>query len=505
MITFTEKHPDQILGQLACFDRLIIQGTFPDICHPQAITNFFFTYGIRIFDFKNWAAPLRDMINNNAKSISEKYNIEIEFIRKKNFRKEERIKEILTKRGYHPGLVHIFSAMESCTAFKPWHDKSTHKTFLKYDSGRCLHYYFYFVDKNIGLCYLRIPTWVPFRLQFYFNGHNWLARQLDKSNIGYKQVENAFVSIDNFESAQFIADSFSVKELHKVLNSYAAKLCPVMSLFKSGIHWSVMQAEYATDIIFKNRNSLAPIYEELVRTLSHAIKPDNLCMFLGKKLSPLFEGELNEQFQTRIQGHSIRYYMAKNGIKMYDKFGMILRIETFSNDISFFKHLRKVEHRDGSCSNKIANMRKTIFSLPDLAKVMFACNRRYIEFLSCVEDPTSGIKKVNKISATVRKNGRSFRGFNLFNSDDEIVFRTIAQGEAQCFGFRNANLRTALGKTTGQISGILRRLRTHGLIKKAPMSYKYYLTSFGRQVVSTSLKLKEMFIIPAMRGSIQFA
>jgi hypothetical protein len=61
--------------------------------------------------------------------------------------------------------------MEPCASYKPWHDKKTHKTFLKPDSGKCLHYYFYFIVADLGLCYLRVPTWAPFRLQFYCNGH----------------------------------------------------------------------------------------------------------------------------------------------------------------------------------------------------------------------------------------------------------------------------------------------------------------------------------------------
>jgi hypothetical protein len=500
MTGFIERHSDNILGQLSCFDRIIIQGTLPDICYPGAITSFFYRSGIRIFDFKQWASPMRDVINESTRSIASDNGLEIEFIRKRNFRKEERVEEIIAERGDHPGLVHIFSAMETCTAFKPWHDKKSHKTFFKYDSGRCLHYYFYFIDKEYGLCYLRVPTWAPFRLQFYCNAHNWLSRQLDKKNIGYEQIENAFFQIDNFEKAQRISDSFSVKKFHKMLVRYSLKFCPVISQFNSGLHWSVMQAEYATDIVFKNREGLAPVYEELVRTLSHAVKPDNIAMFLGKRLDPRYDGELGGKFSTRIEGHSIRHFMGKNGIKMYDKFGQILRIESFSNDISFFKHHRRVEHRDGTSSYQVANMRKTIYSLPDLMGVMFGCNRRYIEFISAIDDPTNGIKKVNKISRPVRKNGRSFRGFNLFNEEDEAVLRAIAQGGAQGFGIRNFILRKMLNKTTGQISHILRRLRNHGLIKKVSKSYKYYLTSLGRKVTATSLKLKEMVVIPILRG-----
>lgn len=505
MLQFCERHDDKIAGTIACFDRVIVQGTLPDICHPAAITAYFNSQGVRIFDFKQWAAPMRDEIKDTLEGLAKENDLDIEFVRKQNVRKEQRVKEILTERGEHPGIVHIFSAMESCTAFKPWHNKQTHATYFQWDSGRCLHYYVYFIDKEFGLCYLRIPTWAPFRLQFYCNGHNWLARQLDKKGIGYEQIENAFVRIDDFEKAQKMADQFPVKRLHDLLDRVAREFCPVLSRFRSGVHWSIMQAEYATDIVFTDRQTLAPIYEELVRTLCHAVKPDQVAMFLGKPLDRRYEGTLDGQFSTRIEGHSIRHHMGKNGIKMYDKLGCILRIETFTNDVTFFRHHRRVEHHDGTYSYQTANMRKTIYSLPDLAELMRACNRRYLDFLSAIDDPTNGIDKLNKVSQPVKESGRSYRGFNLFSPDDEMTLRAIAQGDVQSFGLRNGQLRQTLGKTAGQVSRILKRLRNHGLIKKVGNTYKYYLTSLGRQVVATSLKLKELFIIPNLRGEMRCA
>ena len=57
---------------------------------------------------------------------------------------------MLVVRGDRPGLVHIISAMEACNTYKPWHDKQTHRTFLRPDTGKCLHYYFYFIDAELG-------------------------------------------------------------------------------------------------------------------------------------------------------------------------------------------------------------------------------------------------------------------------------------------------------------------------------------------------------------------
>jgi hypothetical protein len=128
-------------------------------------------------------------------------------------------------------LVHVISAMETCDAYKPWHDKQTHKTCPRPDSGKCLHYYFYFMDAEPGLVYPRVPTWSPFRLQFYCNGHSWLARQLTAAGIGFTAADNAFVRIDDGHRARELADGFSPDRLHRVLDRYAAQCCPVLEVF----------------------------------------------------------------------------------------------------------------------------------------------------------------------------------------------------------------------------------------------------------------------------------
>jgi hypothetical protein len=360
----TDRYATQIRGALSCFDRVLITGTLPAICHAQALTRELNRRRIRIFDFTQFAEPLRDAIRDNAERVARENGLGIEFIRKIGaFRKEDRIQEILAERGTHPGLVHIFSAIETCASFQPWHDKRSGKTFLKPDTGKCLHYYFYFIDSDLGLCHLRVPTWAPFRLQFCMNGHNWLASRLKRLKIGFKLVDNAFVDIDDFERAQQIADRLKPQTLHRKLDRFARQFCPAASEFTGGYHWSLMQIEYATDIVFKRRDDLAPLYDHLVRTSVHAVRAEHVATFLGKKLDPRYLGEVGNDFNTRIQGTRIRHQMGPVALKMYDKFGCVLRIETVANDVSFFKHHRTVEHRDGSSEAKLAPVRKTIYSL----------------------------------------------------------------------------------------------------------------------------------------------
>lgn len=144
-------------------------------------------------------------------------------------------------------------------------------------------------------------------------------------------------------------------------------------------------------------------------------------------------------------------------------------------------------------------MQKTIYSLPALRELLEAANRRYLEFLSAIEDPRNGRDKLEKLSQAVRQAGRSYPGFNFFDADDEMLFRVIARGEFHISGMQNKTLRRFLhGNNSGQVSRLLKRLRLHGLIKKVGRTYKYYLTQFGKEVITTGLKLKELVAIPQL-------
>ncbi len=191
--------------------------------------------------------------------------------------------------------------------------------------------------------------------------------------------------------------------------------------------------------------------------------------------------------------------MGPVSIKMYDKLGLVLRIETTVNKVSFFKHYRKVEHRNGTQSKKFAQMKKGIYSLSPLRELLSAANQRYLQFISAIDDMTAGVKKLNKLSNRIVKNDRPYKGFDFFSDDDQKLFEIIFKGEFNISGFQNKNIRQFLdNKNSGQISRLLKRLHVHGLIKKIGHTYKYYLSRFGQQVISMGLKLKELVIIPGL-------
>jgi len=499
MELLTERYADSIQLVLSCYDRMVLTGTLVDFGHAVVATRELRRRKIRVFDFPTFANTIREALRGHAEAVAAAHGLTIQFVRSANVRKEALIQEILGKRGTAPGLVHILSVMEECPSFKPWHDPATHRTFLRPQRGKCLHYYFYFIDEEFGLCYLRVPTWAPFPVQLYCNGHSWLAQQLTKRDIAFTLADNVFLAIADAKRAQRLVHHFSVKRLHQRLTRAVRTYCPsILNAFDRGYHWSVRQLEFATDVVFRQPTDLAPLYDRLVRTAIHAVQADQVATFLGRKLHGNYQGEVGNHFHTRIQGTRIKHHMGEAALKMYDKFGRVLRLETVANNVSFFKHHRRVEHRDGTWEWKVASVRKSIYSLPALADLMGAANRRYLEFLSTLDDAPGGAKHLARVTTPAREGDRTYRGFNFLAPDDAAVLRTLLRGEFNISGFQNKHLRQHLARDARQVSQVLKRLRTHGLIKKVGRTYKYYLTVLGRTVAATVAKLREFVLIPAL-------
>ncbi len=497
--SLTDRYDDRIGGVLSCYDRVVITATLPGVCYADGMTRYLHANAIRIFDYPQFAMKLRDQVRDCAASLASEAGVMIEHIAKSHIRKEEVVSRVLAHRGDHPGLVHIISAMEACDAYQPWHDKQTHKTFIRPDSGKCLHYYFYFLDAAFGLIYLRVPTWCPFRLQFYCNGHNWLAAKLAAEGIGYTMVDNAFVRINDWPRAQVLADSLSPDQLHRTLDHYAARCCPVSEVFGQSFHWSLMQVEYATDLAFRSTATLGPLYDQLIRETVLSVKAEQIATFLGRQITPQLAQEIGSQFSTRIEGTCVKHRFGKCSIKMYDKAGIVLRIETTTNEVSFFKHHRKVEHRNGPPTRALAAVKKSIYSLIDLREILFGCNRRYLAHLSALDDFSAGVRALGRLTAPRAVDGKTVKGINFFDPGDGALLQALQNPRVNIAGIRRADLLPGLGMfSPTRLSRQLRRLLDIGVIKRVAGTYRYYLTKAGRAAAAAAGRLIEATIIPAL-------
>src|ERR1051325_1739390 len=375
------RYGDAIEGQLRCFDRVIVHGLLVDVCTPGALANYLLRSGRRPADLEAFALPLNNQIRDNAILLAREHGVKIEYVQRKNFRFEDRVAAILKERGTHPGLVHIFSAKERATVFETRKSKQTGHVTLVQRSGCCVHYYFYLIHEQLGLVYVRVPTWLPFRVQIYLNGHELLARQLDRQNIAYEKIDNAFIHIASWARAQALADSFEPKQLHRWLDELARTYCPPLEQFPRCYHWSFMQAEYAWDVVFKDPATMANLFETLSREAIHTVRAEDVGRFLGKRLPHGHDTRVDSDLGRRVDSFRLRHHMGPTGLKFYTKHHRIFRLECTTNDVSFFQHYREVVHNNGTKEMKVAAMKKSIYSLEALRVVMLAALRRYLEWL----------------------------------------------------------------------------------------------------------------------------
>ena len=500
---FLKKYSNKIEGAISCIDRIIISGTLSRWGYSHEMQSYLFTNNIRVFDFPKFGKECNDQIRNQVETIAKQNNISIEHIRSpQKFNKELNIKRIIEERGNHPGIVHIYTSMEITDSYMPHYDKATNKATLRIRTTKCSHYYIYFIDKYLGLGFLRIPTWLPCRVQFYFNSHNYLAYKLQKNNIDFEMQDNAFTKISDYQKAQKLSDNLRAEDLHQWLDKIISQYIPFLEQTSQVYRWTLTQTEYSTDIIFKNPEYFRLLYEEIILKSIHSVKPENIATFFSRKLAANYTQEVGTKYNKQIQGTRIKHFMGANNIKMYDKASNVLRVETTVNKITEFKVFREVLTQTGQSVKKFASMKKSIYSLHDLTKLCQSSNARYLDFISSFEDNSQGMKNLLKISKKETDKNRSYREFNFFNENDAEILTALTSGEFNINGFRNKNIReNKILKNkynSAQMSRIIKRLHVFGLIKKVKNSFKYYLTKFGKKVISAGLIVKEFNIIPAL-------
>jgi hypothetical protein len=495
----TERYRGQISGELGCYDRVIIRGTPGIFAYADGITSFFFTRSWKIFDYASIFKPVTDGIIENVKQMAASNNVEIEYVRKVgSFRKEDKVAKILEARGNKPGLVHIFSQLELCNTYDPWYDKQQKKAYFKYAQTKRLCYYIYFMDKTLGLCYIKVPTVAPFGLMFYFNGHNLLENKLISAGIEYAKHDNAFVSVSDYELAQKLSDGVDAKGIHKILDGCANRWCPLPNEWNISYQWTLAEVEYSLDIIFKDAGTLKPLYDNIIETAMHTITPENIANFLGKRFSLQFDGEAGSRYNKRILGTRIKHQLGDTSVKVYDKFGSILRIEVTSNDVSEMRVFRPVVKRDGTTVSKMAPVKKSIYSLFDLVSLFKRACYRYLETISSFDDPSDGLKKLSMATETIQENNRKYRGLNFFSEADKKILLAVADPKFVS-GMRNKHLRQLLpGFSSNKVSRLFKNLTLRGLLEKVRKTNLYRLTTLGKNVITAGFKAINMSLVPQL-------
>jgi DNA-binding PadR family transcriptional regulator len=506
MERFRERHQDHILGVLSGFDRLLFRGTLTSVSYLAGLEGFLATHSPLYKEFGAFVERLSQRIKDHAEAFAATQQRPFRYLAAASASKEDLAREIMEADRITQGLVCVFSCVEPCQSYTVQRDRQSKHIRVVPALRKCLHLYFYFVDREFGLMHVRLQTWLPFQIQVCVNGREYLARQMTKAGIDYEQRDNCFTRIDDLTRAQKILERLTTRKWGRFLNALARRVNPLAAeptygFDVHGYYWTLRQSEYATDVMFKDAAALKAIYPKLVAHAITQLTCEDVLRFLGRRTDRRFVGEVTSDVVKRIEGVRVKHRVEENSLKMYDKQGNVLRIETTINDPRRFK-VRRVVTRKGQTGWHSVAMRKGLADIERRVDVCRAANERYLEALAVVGEAQPVATLLDPVSRRVQHDGRPYRALRPLTREETDLFRELLRGEFLLQGFRNPDLRRALlpeverdpdrrRQASGRVTRLLRLLRAHGLIRKVPSTRYYRVTVKGQQLMTLALQLRE--------------
>ena len=500
MQSFLTHHEALVKGTLSGFDRVRFRGTLRWLASVRGLGAWMHRAHVLLRDFKGYAMDLTETVNQTSRRLAEEAGRPAVYLASSSVRKEDRARQIAAADGITSGLVCVLSAVEPCLTFTVGPNARSKRLELRRHLGKCLHHYFYLIDSELGWLNVRLQTWLPFTIHIVINGREWLARQLVRKGIGYQRQDNCFVDLAHVPRAQTLMDRQLRTRWPRLLGRLLRQVHPAhRELFRPDrldYYWSADETEWATDVMFRSPDELARLYPRLLRHAISTFGGHDVLRFLGRRpCVQLFKtAELLTHLGRRVEGTRIKHTLDRNSLKMYDKQGSVLRIETTVNDARGMKVFRAKEtDPDGPASWQ--RLRKGVADLHRRAEVSQKANERYLEALAAVEtEPT-----LAEASATLCRrttcHGRSVRALNPLAAEDARLLAAVSRGEFALHGFRNRDLCPLLcGQTAltarqqmARTTRLIRLLRAHGLVQKVPATHRYLLSPRGRTTITALL------------------
>lgn len=496
MERFVTRYSDRIAGILTGFDRMRFRGTLRSISYVEGMQKWLTARGILLKEFGRVAERLSAELLAHARAVAEETGRPFEYLASWKISKEDRARAIAARDGIRDGLIAIFSCVEGCRSFTVRGDRTTKRLRVLATERRCAHLYFYYWDHDFGLMHVRLQTWLPFTLQVCVNGREWLAQQLRRSGSEFQQVDNCIFALANPALAQQLLTQLDTRRWARVLRVFATRVNPLLR--RHGLrpyYWSLEESEYATDVLCRDAGRLQAVYPALVaHAYRHFHTPDVL-RFLGRRQHVDATGEVITRVQRRVEGVRVKHWVEENSVKMYDKLGHVLRVETTLNQPRRFQVYRATA--PGTPRHWV-RLRKGIADIPRRVALSQAVNARYLDALSVVGLPTPVHRLLDPVSQRRVVHGRPYRPLRPIAPDDSACFGRFLDGRALVDGIRARDLRRVLSpheptdgterrRLTGRVSRRLRLYRAHGLIAKVAHTRVYRVTPRGHQLMTAAL------------------
>lgn len=501
MKQFLSRYNTAITGILSGFDRVVFRGTLTPLLWKFGIQTFLSKVSVRGAEFKEYAQRTSERVRDAALAEAVRDGRPTIYLSSSADSKEDLARAVLAEQPVEHGIIAAYSVVEPCMSFEFVRASEASERSLQLRPRKCLHVYQYRIHPRFGFMSVRIQTWFPFAVQICINGREWLGRRLTEEGVAHTRHGNCFPVVSDFKRAQQLLDDQLTTEWPVVLSEVARLVNPIhnelFAAWPMDYYWCAYQTELATDLAFRDPAALAALYPSLVRHALLHFRSQDIMRFLERKTHTAFKGDLGSGFKDRPEGMRVKHWANVNSIKMYDKAGSVLRVETTLGNPNDFKVLRPSGHDpDGKLAWR--PIRKGVADLYRRAEVSRRTNEHYLDALAAVDDSTPIGDILDRVAAPAEWRGKRVRALRTGDPADVALLAAVARGEFAIGGCRNRDIRLLLdpGSATAtpvevrriaaKVGRQLRLLRAHGIIQKIPNTHRYRVTLSG-QALSAAL------------------
>ena len=484
MELFTKLFGDLLLFVYHCFDRIVIHGYLSGLSRPEQVVHFFRkVVGIpvlskeilsqRTADYQNW-----------VEAFARNHNIRIEWA-EKGVRKEDYVLPWLrriTKRNAY-GVYFIFKSMEQGPSFRvsvpKYPTKDPNHRILARQRSRFTHDYFYIRDEVLGPMVMRVATFFPFQTTYYLNGHNFIERELNRAQVGFRKNDNAFLAIDDVAALQAAADRLSPDIIRDRLDYWTLILGPKFSVkerkrVKLSRFYAISQIEYCRNFIFKRNFPIHKLFERGCELGLWRLTAHKITEIFGARLHRRLPGKLATVIDQIEHGHHVfRAYFKHAFLKQYEKFATFLRNELCSNNLNDF------------------GLKKGLDNLDAVRQTFKVITSRFAGFQAQWLNVHVDFPLLQRIALPITIGSVRYPGIKIHDRRVIRLLEVLLHGGTHVGGWTAKEIHQSVRTTFGlsersyglnQLRYDLRKLKGHGLLERDGSRYAYRLTPKGVQV-----------------------
>ncbi len=361
---------------------------------------------------------------------------------------------------------------------------------------RVTAYYFYLWDTDFGPAFIKIVAYFPYPVKIWLNGHHWAQRQAIKSGVGFTTLargSNSFAGTDDPAGLQEICDRLGPAAIRVFAERWWARLpLPLTAADRAAGYWwelSMRQVEVSRTLVFDRPASGRLFFDALVADNLDVGRPDQIELIFGRKVLPATTGVFATRVVTRGVDVTVNAFYRHSRVKQYFKEGRALRIETVINDAGDLGCRRRLEHLD------------------ELQAKARDVNDRLLHHERVGQGCVLASPAFERIARPSLVDGR--RAPALRFGDPRVM--ALAGALASCAliigGFTNKTLRPRVGALLGPDTAPytqahccydLRRLKLKGLIVKIPHTNSYVLTPDGQRFAIFYTKVHNRLLRPLL-------